>query len=137
MTDKISTGERLKTFLKTKRIKQTALAEVIGTSRSYISLLTKDKSKPSGNFLNSLTEKYPELNINWLLTGNGSMFLQKENAELLVQEDAADYEPPDKKASARHITLDELSRVIQDLQAEVLELRSRVRRLERRDGVQD
>lgn len=61
---------RLKLFIKSKRLGQTKFEELVGFSRGYIS-----RVKPSIGIdkLLSIIEVYPDLNLDWLLTGKGEM----------------------------------------------------------------
>jgi SOS-response transcriptional repressor LexA len=69
----MSFGKRLKVVLKKLSLSQTGLSKEIGTSNVVINRYIKDKTTPDYNFLNKLVTKF-NININWLLTGEGSMF---------------------------------------------------------------
>ena len=65
-----TTKTRLLDFIKSKGIGQGAFEKSVGLSNGYINNL---KSSPSSASLQKILCKYPELNENWLLTGNGQM----------------------------------------------------------------
>lgn len=69
-------SDRLKTFREHKKLSQKQLAESIGTALTRISEYERDKVKPSSEILSKLAEIH-NLNINWLLTGKGDMFLDE------------------------------------------------------------
>lgn len=69
----MSFGKRLKEVLEKLNLTQTGLSKEIGTSNVVINRYIKDKTFPDYNFLNKLVERY-NININWLLTGEGSIF---------------------------------------------------------------
>lgn len=69
----MSFGKRLKDVLKKLSLSQTGLSKEIGTSNVVINRYIKDKTTPDYNFLNKLVTRF-NININWLLTGEGSMF---------------------------------------------------------------
>ncbi len=69
----MSFGKRLKEVLKKLNLTQTALSKEIGTSNVVINRYVKSKTTPDYNFLNKLAAIY-NININWLLTGEGSIF---------------------------------------------------------------
>ncbi len=69
----MSFGKRLKEVLKKLNLTQTALSKEIGTSNVVINRYVKGKTTPDYNFLNKLAAIY-NININWLLTGEGSIF---------------------------------------------------------------
>ncbi|MDL2289777.1 hypothetical protein LJB95_00035 [Paludibacteraceae bacterium OttesenSCG-928-F17] len=72
----MSVKERLVSYLSYKKINKSEFGRVIGVSNAYVSSIRKsiDKDKIQAIALN-----YPDLNIEWLITGNGSMLKSKEN----------------------------------------------------------
>lgn len=50
-------------------------ADKIGISTSTLSHIMAERNKPSLSLLLSIHEAYPEININWLLFGEGNMLL--------------------------------------------------------------
>ena len=71
-----SVKERLIYFLKYLNLGQTAFENKVGWSRGHIS---KIKGAIGSDMLAKLVEKYPELNVDWLLTGKGDMFKSSVN----------------------------------------------------------
>lgn len=71
-------GERLYEVLKKLHLTQARLAEKIGISSVVINRYCKDKTTPSAEFLNKLALNY-NININWVLNGEGSMFYSGED----------------------------------------------------------
>ena len=49
-----------------------AFADNIGVQRSSVSHLLNGRNRPSLDFVMKLVEAYPEVNLYWLLNGNGS-----------------------------------------------------------------
>lgn len=72
----METKERFIMFLKTKKIGQTAFEEFAGLSRGSIS----QKNGFSSKSIEKIATACPELNLNWLFTGNGNMFNTENNA---------------------------------------------------------
>jgi hypothetical protein len=68
--EKIKMKERLIEFLAYLGIGQTKFEEFVGLSRGLINNI---KGGISSNTINKISEKYPELNTDWLLTGEGEM----------------------------------------------------------------
>lgn len=62
--------ERLKEYLKISRITQREFCDTIGVVHSYLSSINKDI--PNKKIL-KIKEIYPDLNIEWLVTGRGNM----------------------------------------------------------------
>ena len=70
-------SERLKKIREAKGLSQKQFAETLGTVLTRISEYERDKLKPTTETLTKLAEIHG-ININWLLTGNGNMFIEKE-----------------------------------------------------------
>jgi phage repressor protein C with HTH and peptisase S24 domain len=70
--------ERLKEFMSISDLTNAALANILGyTSQEKISRLFRKESegaKPSYDIIYDLSNSFDNLNIDWLITGNGSMF---------------------------------------------------------------
>lgn len=70
--DLVETGKRFKAFRKSLHLTTTDLVEATGLSMGMISETEAGRNKPSPTLLLALYLKY-DLNINWLLTGEGEM----------------------------------------------------------------
>ena len=103
--------ERLIEFLVYLEIGQNAFEKKTGISNGYISHI---KNSIGSNIIKKISEVYPELDTNWLLTGNGSM-LKKYDAiqglfaglrpEKKVSETIIDYKEKSEKLQAENYTL--------------------------------
>lgn len=62
--------ERLVLFINTQNLSQGKFEKVVGLSNGYINGL---KKSPGADKLQKIFDKFPELNQNWLLTGEGEM----------------------------------------------------------------
>ena len=71
----MSSKERLLEFLKYNEMGQTAFEERVGLTRGYISKVKKDIGS---SMVTKIAEIYPDLNVNWLVTGEGKMLKEKE-----------------------------------------------------------
>lgn len=78
--------ERLKSFLRNENIKATDFCNAIGVSQGYIAGM-RESIQPDK--LKSIAIKYPNLDLGWLLTGEGDM-LKGEKDNML--EPISDYE---------------------------------------------
>ncbi len=63
--------ERLKTILSHFKLTPSAFADTIGVPRSSISHLLSGRNKPSLDFVLKLVGKFPEVDLYWLLYGQG------------------------------------------------------------------
>lgn len=66
--------ERLTAYLKEKRIPKSEFGQSIGASASYVTSMRDTGRTSIGNDkIARIREKYPDLNIEWLLPGSGKM----------------------------------------------------------------
>ncbi|MCK5170426.1 MAG: helix-turn-helix transcriptional regulator [Bacteroidales bacterium] len=66
--------ERIIQFLSENNLTSTRFADVIGVQRSSISHILSGRNKPSYDFIEKMLIAYPDLNAQWLITGNGDMY---------------------------------------------------------------
>lgn len=69
---------RLLTFLKDKRIPQTEFCKRLGVAPTYIGVIRK--SIPAEK-INKIATIYPDLNRDWLLYGEGEMYVKEESTD--------------------------------------------------------
>jgi plasmid maintenance system antidote protein VapI len=77
-TQDTTQGQRLKQLLSHFKMKQIALSQRLGIGKAYISQMINDQSPITSKVISGLIKSFPRLNSNWLLTGNGQMFLEDE-----------------------------------------------------------
>ena len=77
--------KRLETWMDIEGLKSSELADNIGVNRATISHILSARNKPSIDFLNKLLRAYPNLNANWLISGIGYMYENKN-----IQENISD-----------------------------------------------
>ena len=76
--------ERLKKWMESEGLKPSVFADIIGVNRATISHILSDRNKPSIDFLEKLLNAYPNINANWLITGDGYMLTKNELKEVKV-----------------------------------------------------
>lgn len=81
-----SVSERLKEFIKSKRISVNKFESICGLSSSYVNNI----KTPSFEAIDKIKKAFPMLNENWLLNGEGDMILEKFSQ---VNEDSVAYVP--------------------------------------------
>lgn len=72
----MSVKERIKKFIQTQKITVIEFERSISASNGYINSIHKSIGIDK---LNDIIEKYPNLNIEWLLSGNGEMLKSEKN----------------------------------------------------------
>lgn len=71
---------RLKKLIKELNLNQTVFAKSIGIAQPNINRMVSGENKISWEALNGIAEKYAQVNLDWLLTGNGEMFFGGEDS---------------------------------------------------------
>ena len=73
-------NKRLQQFLAAENISQSQFADTIGVARASISHILAGRNKPGFDFIESMARHYPELNLEWLITGRGRMYNSQKTA---------------------------------------------------------
>ena len=61
-------------LIKTRKLRnQAELVRLLGLSKGYVSQLMSGKREPSETIVSSLCAQFPELNSQWIMTGEGEM----------------------------------------------------------------
>ncbi|MCB0373510.1 MAG: helix-turn-helix transcriptional regulator [Muricauda sp.] len=64
-----------------------AFADAIGVQRSSISHLLNGRNKPSLDFVMKLIASYPEVNLYWLLKGEGDFYHSTDDVPVVLDKD--------------------------------------------------
>ncbi len=71
-------NRRLQQFLEAENITQSLFADTLGVTRASISHILSGRNRPGFDFLESIALHYPEISLEWLLTGRGKMYRETE-----------------------------------------------------------
>lgn len=74
-------NNRLQQFLAAENITQAQFADSINVARAGVSHIIAGRNRPGYDFILSTMKRYPDLNIEWLLTGKGKMYKSSQQAE--------------------------------------------------------
>jgi transcriptional regulator with XRE-family HTH domain len=66
--------KRLQQFLDAENISQSQLADTLGVARAGISHILSGRNRPGFDFLEAMALHYPQVSMDWLLTGKGRMY---------------------------------------------------------------
>lgn len=69
--------DRVKQVIEHYGISVSAFADEIGVQRSSMSHLLNGRNKPSLDFVMKLVDSYPEVNLYWLLKGDGNFLVSE------------------------------------------------------------
>ena len=81
-------NRRLQQFLDAENITQAQFAARINVAPASISHIIAGRNKPGFDFMQNTMKAFPELNIEWLINGQGKMYRQPAQATVPQQ-------PPD------------------------------------------
>ena len=69
-------NQRLQQFLSAENISQAQFADSIDVARASVSHVLAGRNKPGYDFIRSISEHYPKLSLEWLISGKGKMYKQ-------------------------------------------------------------
>ena len=89
-------GEKLLRLMKSEGLTSSRLAEILGTGASNISHIISGRSKPGYNLLRKILLSFPQINPDWLLLDDETMYRSDETPirEQPVSPDLFTAEPP-------------------------------------------
>lgn len=67
-------NNRLQQFLAAENISQAQFADTIDVARASVSHVLAGRNKPGYDFIKSISDHYPKLNLEWLINGKGKMY---------------------------------------------------------------
>lgn len=115
----MSVKERLKKFIKSQKMTVSGFEKDINVSNGYVNSISKGIG---GEILLTILEKSPNLNLNWLLTGEGEM-LKNELKNSFNQTISGN----NNTMAGNDMTIDNNSRTtIEALTKEIKELNNRI-----------
>lgn len=74
-------NNRLQRFLDAENITQSQLAERLGVAKASISHILAGRNKPGFDFIQSMAQNYPDLNLDWLIAGKGKMYKSQNSPQ--------------------------------------------------------
>ena len=120
-----SVKERIILFIKKKGLSQKKFEKAAGLSNGYINSLRKS---PTAEKMRSIIDAFPEINPQWLLTGEGEM-LNQELSKTDVQKPKDEENQPSIDNSAAPDVLNKPKKYDFDVEEEIRQLRYEVERL--------
>lgn len=106
----MSTKDRLKEFLSSQKVGRNKFEEQIGVSIGYLS--TKSVTITS-DVIEKTVMTYPNLSLDWLITGKGSMLKMEETGASFEGESVPNYDI--KELETEIITLKAENKVLREL----------------------
>ena len=112
----MNTKERLKKFCSQENITVKAFEASINVSNGYVNSISKGIGREK---LALIVEKYPNLSIEWLLTGNGSMMRQQNEGDIIKNKTVKVNEGPCRMCEEKDKRIEELKEQIEVLKDQV------------------
>lgn len=139
---RIEQGRRLALLLKSLKITQVSLAQQIGVSQTFVNKMLKGEKGISGRVINELSTGFKEVNLKWLLHGEGEMFFENDAPAAGMVEDGgeryaaapAQEEEPPPALVVTDVTplLRLMEQMREDMRLREAEMKERIEWLERR-----
>ncbi len=79
-------AERLSKILKDKKLTANELSKIIAVQRSTLSHILSGRNKPSLDLIERFYTAFPEISLEWLISGKGSMINRSEEAPVMPTE---------------------------------------------------
>lgn len=86
-------NKRLQQFLIAENITQSQFAERIGVAKASVSHILSGRNKPGFEFIESMANCYPNLNLEWLIGGKGKMYKGQEVAQAVTPQSQVSESP--------------------------------------------
>ena len=65
-----------------QHMNQQTFAEALDISPASLSSIFNDRTKPTLNHIDAIKKKFPTINLDWLLYGNGPMFMDEYTGDI-------------------------------------------------------
>lgn len=85
--------DRILKLMETQHMNQQTFSQLTGINPATLSNILKDKTSPTLNQVTAIRRKFPSINLDWLLYGEGGMFLPAQSQdpqEAMLQEPSFD-----------------------------------------------
>lgn len=123
--------ERFKQLLEEKGLTATRFASMIKVNASAMSHILNGRSKPGFDVLDKIAQAFPELNLNWLISGKGTMYGVPVSPvqEVLFQPD--DQKKGDKERKEEKSIVPDLKTTVEEVEMPVQQagIRKNIKRI--------
>src|SRR3712207_7207160 len=70
--------DRIRLIMEGSHMNQQTFAQFIGMSSASLSSIFTGRTKPTLNIVEAIKNKIPDISTDWLMFGNGEMYINKE-----------------------------------------------------------
>lgn len=78
--------DRIKKIMESQEMTQKTFAEYLGISAASLSSIFTEKTKPTLSTVGAIMDKFPEISLDWLISGKGSMYAEVKEVYAEVKE---------------------------------------------------
>ncbi|HRI59584.1 MAG TPA: helix-turn-helix transcriptional regulator [Saprospiraceae bacterium] len=121
--NQIEQSIRLQKLIKALNLKQTTFAQSLGIKQPNISRMISGQNKISAEVLNRISNTHKTVNLHWLLTGEGEMFL-----DVPAGKNTSVDEPPTDNPGKGKGRLEELEERLALVEEEIKQLRKEIKK---------
>jgi transcriptional regulator with XRE-family HTH domain len=72
--------DQLNLFLKNESLTPTELSDALDIQRSGLSHILSGRNNPGYDFIKKFAEKFPYVNLQWLITGKGDIYINENTS---------------------------------------------------------
>ena len=73
--------ERIRQLMESQHMNNTLFANATGINPATLTNIFKGRTNPTLNHVEAIKKRFPNINIDWLMFGNGPMFLEETSAQ--------------------------------------------------------
>ncbi len=95
--------ERIQQLINDKKLSATQFSDEIGIQRSSLSHVLSGRNKPSLDFMLKIKTRFPDVNLDWLLLGEGQMYKEEKDTEDRIIDLAGEVNNEEKKNEQENV----------------------------------
>src|SRR5574344_177457 len=128
--------DRIRQIMESQHMTQTVFAQFIEVSPASLSSIFNGRTKPTLPIMEAIKKKIPNINLEWLMLGSGSMFMNQEgdrstaeNASTpthVMQESLFDFTPPSVPTPESSSSLQQKNTSVRSTRLNTLQAESRI-----------
>lgn len=107
--------DRLNQYLEAKRITAYAFERACGVANGYLGKQLKGKGSIGSDILEKISQEYPDLNLVWLITGQGKMLVRPLRRKPLSETDGFEMQDDEQVYAVRNKLIEVLKEQLEVL----------------------
>lgn len=74
--------DRIRQLMESQHMTQQSFAKALNMSPASLSSIFNDKTRPTLNHVEAIMNRFPNISVNWLLSGTGEMFVSSTDSSI-------------------------------------------------------